>query len=316
MRVGPDIKAEWGAVVRCAKPATYLYFWNGRVWWNDPDCLMLREPLTIDNGRAWASWIALSGQMNLVSEWLPGLPGERLEIYKRTIPNHAKLTARPADLFEREMPRIWSVTQGDGYDRVDIVGFFNWNFPDRRAGRGGDSGAMEEPTTQEAQAAKRGEVGPIKIQLNPDQLGIPGGGNVELVGFDYWDNTFIEPFRGLKEYELKPGSCKVIALHRQLDHPQVLSTSRHITQGLVDLTDQKWDKAKRTLSGRSKVVGDDPYELRIDTAGAQVEGVALVGDAEKTGHAVPKLEGRNLRVMINSPQTREVAWEIRFSPAR
>jgi hypothetical protein len=28
-------------VVRCAKPASYLYFWNGRVWHNDPDCLML-----------------------------------------------------------------------------------------------------------------------------------------------------------------------------------------------------------------------------------------------------------------------------------
>ena len=45
----------------------------------------------------------------------------------------------------------------------------------------------------EAQADKRGEVGSIKIELNPDQLGIPGGGNVELVGFDYWDNTFIAP---------------------------------------------------------------------------------------------------------------------------
>jgi hypothetical protein len=213
------------------------------------------------------------------------------------------------------MPRIWSVTQGEGYDRVDIVGLFNWNFADRRSGRGGDSGAMEEPTTQEAQAAKRGEVGPVKVQLNPDQLRIPGGGNVELVGFDYWDNTFIPPFRGLKEFELKPGSCKVIALHKQLDHPQVLSTSRHITQGLVDLTDQKWDKEKRTLSGRSKVVGGDPYELRIDSAGARGETVAIIRNSNAGGDAVVKQDGQNLRVTITSPQTREIDWEIRFAPA-
>jgi hypothetical protein len=312
MRVGPDIKAEWGAVVRCAKPATYLYFWNGRVWWNDPDCLMLREPLTIDNGRAWASWIALSGQMNLVSEWLPGLPPERLDIYKRTIPNHAKLSARPVDLFEREMPRIWHLSYGEGDDRTDVVGLFNWNFAQRR--QSGDSAAMEEPTTQEAQAAKRGEVGPVKITLDPAQLGIPGGADAKLVGFDYWGKAFLPTFRGPQEFELRPGSCMVVALRKKLDRPQVLSTSRHISQGLVDVADVKWDAAKRTLSGRSRVVAGDPYELRIDTAGAKAQAANMKGD-EKATVTPLKQEGSALRLTIDSQETREVAWEIRFAAA-
>ncbi len=54
MRIGPDIAAKWDNVVRCAKPASQMYFLNGRVWWNDPDCLDAAHPLTVDEGRAGA----------------------------------------------------------------------------------------------------------------------------------------------------------------------------------------------------------------------------------------------------------------------
>ena len=33
--------------------------------------------------------------------------------------------------------------------------------------------------------------------------------------------------------------------------------------GIVDVLEETWDAQARTLSGLSKVVGDDPYELRI-----------------------------------------------------
>jgi hypothetical protein len=309
MRVGPDIKAEWGAVVRCARPATWLYFWNGRVWWNDPDCLMLRDPLTIENAQAWASWIAMSGQMNLVSEWLPGLPPERLDIYKRTIPNHTKLSARPVDLFEREMPNIWHVSHGEGDDRVDLVGLFNWNHPER--GRSSDSGAMEEPTTQEAQAAKRGEVGPVTVTLDPQQLDIPQG--TQLVGFDYWAKQFVPAFSGPQEFKLPAGSCKVFALRKKLDRPQLLGTSRHISQGLVDVIDVKWDEQKRVLRGTSRVVAEDPYELRVHTAGRKVDQANAAGSGNGTLKTTVNDSGDGqLRVRIISPSSGEVSWEIAF----
>jgi len=54
MRIGPDVGARWGGVTRCALPTSHLYFLHGHVWFSDPDCLMLRPPLTVDQGRAWA----------------------------------------------------------------------------------------------------------------------------------------------------------------------------------------------------------------------------------------------------------------------
>jgi hypothetical protein len=304
MRVGPDIGASWDRVVRCARPATLMYFLNGRVWHNDPDCIMLRDPLTLDNGRAWASFVALSGQLNLVSEWLPDLPPEKLDAYKRTIPNHGKTTARPVDLFQRDMPRIWQLTSGTGDDRIDVVGLFNWNAPPRPATRRGGA-AMEEPTTQ---AVTKLETGPVTIQLDSKQLGLPTG---EYVAFDYWGNQFLPAISGPTSFELPPGSCKVIALRRKLDRPQVVSTSRHVTQGVADLWNCTWDAAAGVLRGTSQVVGGEEYELRIDPAGRAVERVEIAGDAS-AATVESRRDGKHLRVTLKSPATRELAWAVQF----
>ena len=65
----------------------------------------------------------------------------------------------------------------------------------------------------------------------------------------------------------------MIALRRKLDRPQVVSTSRHVSQGAVDLTYADWDSAGRVLRGRSKVVAGDDFKSlerrkRLHTVGA------------------------------------------------
>jgi len=89
---------------------------------NDPDCLMVRPPLTLTQARTFASWVALSGCLNLVSEWLPGLPADRLECVKRSMPNTG-LAARPLDLFEHMPAQAWRLTNG----RRHVAGLFNWD---------------------------------------------------------------------------------------------------------------------------------------------------------------------------------------------
>jgi hypothetical protein len=306
MRVGPDIGAQWDKVVRCAIPATWLYFWNGRVWWNDPDCLMLRDPLTVENGQAWASWVALSGQMNLVSEWLPDLPPEKLDIYKRTIPNHLQRSARPVDLLERNLARVWHLSYGEGEERHDVVALFNWNAPEKGSTTKPANGAVqEEPTASES--AKVG-TGPAKVTLDLAQLGLPA--DRQFLAFDYWANQFVDPISGKADFELQPGTCKVIALKRKTDRPQLVSTNRHVSQGAVDVSDVKWDGSTQTLSGKSKIVGGDDYELRFH-AGGGTRVDAKVAGRDATVSA--KQDGEQVRVTIKTPTTGEVAWSVRFA---
>jgi hypothetical protein len=284
MRVGADIGANWKSITGTAVPqATRLYFWNSRVWWNDPDCLMLRAPLTADEARAWGSLIAVSGQLNVVSEWLPDLPPEKLEVVRRTMPGHGRC-GRPLDLFDAKLAQVWHLQAGEGDGRRDIVGLFQWD--EKAAG---------------------------KLSVEIARLGLPAGAADKYVGFDFWENQFVPAFATSKEFEMRPGSCRVLSIVRALERPQLVSTSRHVTQGLVDVSAVAWDAAKLALGGKSKVVSGDPYELRI-VAGPYKASAAVVSEADRaagvTAEARP--DGQNLRVTIKSPTTREVAWEVKF----
>ena len=112
-------------------------------------------------------------------------------------------------------------------------------------------------------------------------------------------------------------SCGVLALRPRLDHPQLISTSRHITQGIVDVVAERWDADAKVLAGRSKVVANDPYELRIITRGRGAEWLAesaeISAEDRRAAVSIGFEEGNGLlRATIRSAQNREVDWRIAF----
>ena len=272
MRVGPDT----GAGRIGAPHASRNYFLNGRVWWNDPDCVSVRTATPLGQARVNASFTAITGDLFYNSDWIPDLPAERLDILKRTLAAHG-LTARPADYFENDPARIWVLTDTRREPRRDVVAIINW---DQK---------------------------PANITCALEKLGLPPATN--YVAFDFWANKFVAPFRGELRATLPPASCRVLAIRPASDRPQLLSTSRHITQGIVDVLAEKWEPATLTLSGISRVVANDPYELRISVPlGAQ------------SWHAVAaanlKQDGPRVRVTLSSATSADVPWQVKFEPAR
>ena len=266
MRVGPDT----GSGHIGAPHASRNYFLNGRVWWNDPDCVSVRAKTPLDQARVNASFTAITGDLFYNSDWMPDLPAERLDILKRTIPAHG-LPSRPVDYFDNDPARIWHLPAKDRH----IVAFFNW----------GKS--------------------PASIVCPIGKLGLRT--DVEYVAFDFWKNQFLPPFRGELTVNLAPGSCRILAIRPVADHPQLISTSRHITQGVMDVLEEKWDAATKTLSGVSRVVANDPYELRV---------VVPVGENSFRAVAPAKQDGPNVRLTINSSASAELKWEIKFETGR
>jgi hypothetical protein len=283
MRVGRDVNGRWEKIVKSATMGARLYFLNKRVWYNDPDCLMLRAPLTLEQARAWGSWIAVTGQLNMVSEWLPALSRERLEVVKRSMPNHG-LFARPVDLFERSVPQIWQLSAGSGQERTDVIGLFNWDAEN-----------------------------PVALQVGLEKLGLEAD-TVSYIGFDYWQNMFIGPFEGDLVVELPPGSCKVLAMRAVLGRPRLVSTSRHITQGIVDVVKEQWNAWTEVFSGRNKVVGGDAYGIRIFAPEPwKVTSVHVSSADSKSGVTISAHQaGQQVRITINSPKNRQVSWKAAF----
>lgn len=278
-RIGDDV-GDWGRTFTYGvQSVSARYYTNGAFWTNDPDCLLVREPFTKEQAQMWGSLIALSGGAVFVSEYLSKLPPERLEILKKVMPVYRNTKqaygfGRPVDLFENDPPQVWSHNIEKEFGDWAVVGLFNW-------------------TDKE-----------IEKNVDFDMLGLDSRSEYHL--FDFWRSLYRGTSTGSIKASLPPQSCLVLSLRRVARHPILLSTTRHITQGGVDLVNVRWDEKARTLSGRSLVVRGNPYEVVIHRSGREVQ--RMTAGAQRLSE-----DGDVLRIALATDQTGEVEWGVAFS---
>jgi hypothetical protein len=97
MRIGADVDATWNGVQAPARATALRSFYHRGAWFNDPDCLVARPPLSVDEARVWTSIVALAGGMALLSDDLPRLPPDRIALLQRALPA-APIGGRAVDL--------------------------------------------------------------------------------------------------------------------------------------------------------------------------------------------------------------------------
>ena len=383
MRIGTDVSASWNGILQCVNATSTRYFYHQNLWNNDPDCLVIREPLNFVQAASWASFVTLSGGMNLFSDNLAELNREKLNILKKTLPVYEKSFV-PIDLFDLrpgitqgitslyreqtfkiDLPKKWFFKTGDNLDWKDTdVNEMDWDLidiPSNWENLGfedydgyawyrahfsienierqdlklflGKIDDVDEVYLNGRMIGKTGEFPPeyrseysnyrvyslYKDRLNWDgednvlairvyDGGGPGGyyettqnfppeiynltyqiGNDDsyLIGifnwrdevtrynftfselkipywgayliYDFWEKNFVGELQDSLNVSLNPNSCKVFSIKRKLDIPQIISTSRHITQGAVDLKNVGWNEEVKILNVESDnlVIGDE-----------------------------------------------------------
>jgi hypothetical protein len=294
MRIGPDNGFEWqdwrketmhfegGGIITGPIRASRLYFLHGRVWWNDPDPAYVRPVVKLEHARLLASWVAVSGQFNLNSDWLPGLPSERLEILKRCMPSHSA-QARPVDYFDTPMPSMWVLSDEKSGMRRDVLGLYNWESSD------------------------------ATLACDTGKAGLKSG--TIYHGFDFWANAPVPAFKERFAFDMPKESCRILAVRAAEDHPVLVSTSRHVTQGIIDVVEETWSDS--TLSGTSNLVSGDEYELRIAgvNSGWKFTSVSVSSDDQAAGVTIRPIKSEDswLRVVIRSKDSRRVKWAVEFN---
>jgi hypothetical protein len=131
----------------------------------------------------------------------------------------------------------------------------------------------------------------------------------EYYVFEFWSKRLLGSFSG----SFAPGPldpqfrCQALAIRERSPHPQVLATSRHVTCGGTDLAELRWRDG--TLSGTSRVVAGDPYEIYF----TEPEGYRMVS-FEGPGTAVGEAErtGVVLKIGWLPSASGPVAWLARF----
>ena len=126
--------------------------------------------------------------------------------------------------------------------------------------------------------------------------------------YEFWSKQFLG-IRGdnFQTPAIVPMGLSSYAIREALDRPQVISTSRHLSQGGVDLVNVEW--RQRRLTGRSRVVAGDRYELVVHVpAPHRFSSATFAGrPAEAT------VDGQIARAAFVPETTGEIDWWLEFA---
>jgi len=252
-RTGGDDRAVWTAErKRGMSMQTYFHslfganYLNNITWFSDPDTVMVRSPLTLDEATTIVTAIALTGQLYMASDFMGQLPENRLDLYRKTIPTTPIV---PIDLYPyrieankrdsvvwccpqvKEFPRAIDLKVNAVSEDYDVVAVFNW-------------GDKEEVKTIDLAE---------DLGLEPDR---------DYLIFDFWRQKSEGIARGKIESSIPAHGTSVYIVRPVAERPQLLATSRHIT-GTVSIKKLDWDGVKATLIGVSETVAGEPYSVFI-----------------------------------------------------
>ncbi len=249
--------------------------WNGIIWRNDPDhCDIAPRKSAVGVGNVTKTQkISASQRESIIRPALASLSGSLLilsdkpKVYK----NDANLVG-----IKRSSPVLFSVP-GQLYDfdpsrtdRVKTMSRFDVK-----------TGAQPSPID----AAQFGHVNPYWLnefnspagnwnvlhRLNWDKKKNAPATTIKFADlgldpsksyfvYEFWEKNLIGAMRNeFKLDELAPMGIASYAIREQLNRPQLISTSRHFSQGAAEISELNW--ANKQLTGKSKVVIDDPYTI-------------------------------------------------------
>jgi alpha-galactosidase len=116
-RSSGDIKRTWPVFQRTGRQNMSRTWQNGKLWWNDPDAVVLTGPLSDEEFQLHATVVYASGGMILSGDDLTKIPPARLAMLAKLLPPTGTAAA-----FEDESLRVGVVDRPEGR----TLCLFNW----------------------------------------------------------------------------------------------------------------------------------------------------------------------------------------------
>lgn len=211
------------------------------------------------------------------------LDSNHIYTLSRVFPFHQQpVTARPVDMLIHKYPKIYDFRIHDDWHQLV---FYNQN----------DS----LPETMTAHLAGSNLAG---------GLGLIPQENFHI--YDFWNDTYLGLFSGndVLSQELRPGEARMMSVRKAVNYPQVLSTDRHLMQGLIELSDVNWSKPDKKLSGKAQLIGGESLKIAIACNGWSV----VSANAE---NATSQFQIKDNLVILElfSDTNQTVNWQLFFN---
>jgi len=269
----------------CVPGATSRFYYNTRVFWNDPDGHHVYSFFghKIDYARAKVMTcfkVMATSCLNPAESFDIPYPDDRIELLKRAAPPTTD-PAYPVDLFLRKPAGIWNMPVERPFGNWDILCVINY-----KEGNPDFSATLDAKTD---------------LRLDPQK---------EYLVYEFFSKKFMGTFKGtFTSRAIKGPDCDVYSIVEKQNHPVLLSTSRHIRQMAFDIKNMIYEPKSKALIGLSRAVGGDPYQLRIYVP----EGYGLDRVEVPAGLKVETtMDDRLLMINFTTENEDDVQWKVYF----
>ncbi len=274
--VHPNQPVKWANLMLQARCTINQIFTHNIVFWADPDCMMIsQDALGIEQARLEATVIALPGQQMFAGDKLGELAPDRIRLLQQSLP---VCDVRPGNLYPQfgHLP-VWNLGVKRPFGSWHVVALFNWN--DVPAVVGFDWSEIGEAADQ------------------------------QFACWEFWTETWQGVNQEHFEMQVPPRSVRLIAMQPYAAHPQFLTSDRHITQGGVELKDQKW--SDDSLVATVNVIGGFPMTARFFVPDSfRFNSVSVPAGVKATTRC--EAGGKVLAVTLAADKTQDVPVAISF----
>lgn len=239
----------------------------------DADNVVIREEFNnIEQAKSRAVSISLLGLPFTFGDDFKVLDEERVDILRRALPiiDMHPMDLVPADFNREDMLINLNIVKD--YESYTVSGVFN----------------LKET------AEKR------TVKLDED-LHLADG---EYLVYDYFRNEFLGIFDKEIELDFVPYEVRVLAVRPLTGVPQVVSTSRHITQGAAEIKAMSYENG--TIKLTSDLVKNDEYTVSVYVP----DGYSI---ADQTGFCNVSRRGNILRLTFVPEEAKEYSFTISFT---
>lgn len=136
-------------------------------------------------------------------------------------------------------------------------------------------------------------------------LGITGN---KFAAYNVWRDAPLPDLTTTLAARLEPHDALTVAIRATLARPQVIGTTRHVVQGAVDITDEAWQPATRTLRATSVNLDGRAYGVTIAVPRGMRPGICKA-DLPCT---VARLASGHVVLKWGQSEGRDIHWEISF----
>jgi hypothetical protein len=253
-RIAQDAMPNWAGMQMQLVESARWFFTHRILYQNDPDHVCVRAPL--EWSRSVLSLVSLTGQLFMLSDALEEYDEQRLRLIQQCLPPLATMTAETGPLNtdyaaftwtklhsfkvikDHDLRKPFAARPADDEEAYNMAG--RWEtLDDDHPFSSLWAIHLDTPVGRWCVVGRFASLPLRASKLKLANLGLDPGR--EYLVFDFWQQRFVGRVQGALACPALPlGHCQILAIRPVLERPQLLSSSRHVSQDAVSVRSQSW----------------------------------------------------------------------------